>query len=308
MNKNKALIEILPWIFVILWSTGFLGLKWTTPYAAPLYIMFLRGALSLIALGVIALLLKLRWPSLTVIKYQLVVGFALQFMFMFGGFVSVHMGFPVAFAALITGIQPILTALILTGMGKESLNKKQWFSIMIGFIGIIIVLHPYGLASAHHFPLIAIGVSVIGLVGMTLGTILQKLMSEKVKKEEMGSPVTQIFFQYITLTVVAGILTFFFDTHTVQWSVSFVCGLLWLVIGLSLIAILLLLFMIENGAATKVATYFYLVPALTAVEAWFLFGQKLSIDGIVGIIISIIGIASFMRAGKIKENEKKKVR
>lgn len=300
MYNKKMLISVLPWIFVVLWSTGFLGLKWTVPYAEPLYIMFLRGMLSLIALFVIALCLKLKWPSVKVIKYQLVVGFALQFMFMFGGFVSVHMGFPVAFAALITGMQPILTALILTGMGKESLNKRQWISILIGFIGILMVLRPFGSSNAHAFPLIAIGISVIGLIGMTSGTILQKIMNEKIQKSEMGSPITQILFQYITLTVVTGVLTFFFDTHVIQWSITFVCGLLWLVIGLSVIAILLLMFMIENGAATRVATYFYLVPALTAVEAWFLFNQKLSIFGIIGIIVSIIGIALFMRSGNLK--------
>lgn len=283
----KKIIALVPWIFVFLWSTGFIGAKYTVAYSEPYFLLFLRGILSCFAFAVLALLFKADWPSKSTALKQMTTGLMIQAMFLGGCFKAIYLGMPAAFVSLVTGMQPILTALIVTSLYRKKFKAIQWVAIAIGFLGVYLVLSPNTENNTIEFS--AILAATVGLLGMTIGSLYQKRFRGN------GHVLTQVFFQYVSLTLIMGMLTFIFEKQNVQWSASFVLGLGWLVFVVSVCAILLLMFMIESGESTKVATYFYLVPVFTAIESWLLFNESISTIGILGMIFSLVGLLVFMR-------------
>ena len=83
--------------------------------------------------------------------------------------------------------------------------------------------------------------------------------------------------------------------RSVEWSGSFIFALLWLSFVLSIGAITLFHMMIRRGAAAKVASLFYLTPAVTALLAWMLFGETLSWPAIGGMVLATAGVALVTR-------------
>ncbi|WP_303745534.1 DMT family transporter, partial [Enterobacter hormaechei] len=143
----------------------------------------------------------------------------------------------------------------------------------------------------HSFALdpVAFGSVMLGLFGVTIGALYQR------RAQGDGHIFANTFLQYVTLTISMGAISLMFESAPTQWSLSFALGLGWLVIGVSVLAIMLLIFMIRSGEATKVATYFYLVPILTAAEAWLLFGEAITLPMLVGMAVTIIGLIFVIR-------------
>lgn len=286
-SSKKLLIVLAPWIFVFLWSTGFVGAKFTVQYSEPFHLLFLRGLFSCLAFFILALLFKAKFPSAKGIAKQLVVGLFLHALFLGGCFYSMHLGIPSGIVALITGLQPVLTAIVVSTLHRQSLSIGKWIGIIIGFFGVYFVLSP----GQQDFHLNALGLlcAITGLVGVTVGALYQKSSNSD------GHVLSATFFQYVSLTVVMGILSVLFEHTPVHWNIPFALGLTWLVLGVSVTAVLLLIFMIQSGESTKVATYFYLVPVLTAAEAWALFGEPITTSMLIGMAMSIIGLLLVIR-------------
>lgn len=280
--QKKLLVTLAPWIFVFLWSTGFVAAKFTVQYSAPFHLLFLRGLFSCIVFFALALILKASFPSRAGVMRSLIVGLFLQSFFLGGCFYAIHLHMPPSIVALVTGLQPVLTALIVSVLHNQRLSPWKWLGITIGFIGVFLVLSP-GKHSIDFNPVALFSVS-IGLLGVTIGSLYQR------KTQGDGHVVTTTFLQYVTLTITMGAISFLFASPPTQWSVSFALGLTWLVIGVSVLAILLLIFMIHSGEATKVATYFYLVPILTAIEEWLLFDQAITVPMILGMVVTVVGL------------------
>lgn len=281
-KKDWGITFFIPILFVFLWSTGFIGAKVTISSAPPFTLLFLRGLLSCLVFLAIVLVAKVPFPPINSIIEQLKAGFLMHTMFLGGCFYAISQGMPTALVALITGLQPILTAIVLSMSGKETMTRLRWLGVVIGFVGVCLVLSPSKTsAPISLFPILS---SVIGLIGVTFGALYQK----KVNSE--GHILSLTLFQYISLTVVMGIISFLFESAPVQWSFSFIAGLFWLVTGVSVSAILLLIYMIRLGEATKVATYFYLVPVVTALEAWLLFDEPITTSAAAGMLTTILGM------------------
>ncbi|MCK8083678.1 DMT family transporter [Vibrio sp. 1CM24A] len=278
-------IALIPLQFVFLWSTGFIGAKFTVAYSDPFWLLFLRGFFSCITFSIIALILKSKWPSWSTVKKQMMAGFMLQAMFLGGAFKAISLSMPATFVSLVTGLQPILTALIISRKGTN-LSRLQWGGIIVGFAGVFLVLSPFS-ADTTNVSLDAFLLSITALLGITLGTLYQKSFTSD------GSLITQILFQYLSLTLVMGALSLVYEDQSVQWSLSFVLGLGWLVVGLSLSATMLLMYMIKHGEATKVSSYFYLVPSFIAVESWLLFQESITLQAFLGMILTMIGLVMF---------------
>lgn len=218
---------------------------------------------------------------------NLIVGLFLQSFFLGGCFYAIHRGMPSGIVALITGLQPVLTAILVSLMHRQSLHPRKLLGIAIGFAGVFLVLSP----GQHSFALdpVAFGSVMLGLFGVTIGALYQR------RAQGDGHIFANTFLQYVTLTISMGAISLMFESAPTQWSLSFALGLGWLVIGVSVLAIMLLIFMIRSGEATKVATYFYLVPILTAAEAWLLFGEAITLPMLVGMAITIIGLIFVIR-------------
>ncbi len=213
----------------------------------------------------------------------MVVGFLVHACYLGGVFVAIDWSLPAGITSLIMGLQPLLTALLGWFWLSERLNSRQWFGLMLGLLGVVLVVsqNVQGGAAAGWDAWTA---ALIALLAISLGTLYQK---------RFGSGVDLMvgaFYQYLATAVVMALLAWQFDSGVVVWNFQLIAALAWMVLALSVVAILLLLVMIREGEASKVASYFYLVPPLTAIEAWLLFDETLSTMAIVGVLIAVAGV------------------
>ncbi|MEZ5449941.1 MAG: DMT family transporter [Thiolinea sp.] len=193
---------------------------------------------------------------------------------------------PAGIAAIIVGIQPLLTALLAWKFQGAHLQARQWLGLLLGLFGVVvIILSTRGSGAAgNSFGLPALIATLIALVGISVGTLYQKRFGAGVNLLA-GS-----VWQYLSTAVLMALLAWSFESRTVIWDRQLILALGWLVFGLSVSAILLLMYMIREGEAAKVASYFYLVPAVTSIEAWLLFGESLPWMAIAAIGVTVFGV------------------
>jgi drug/metabolite transporter (DMT)-like permease len=242
--------------FCIPLESGFVAAKFTVQYSAPFHLLFLRGAFSCLVLLLLTLGFRARFPSGRGMVRNLIVGLFLQSFFLGGCFYAIHRGMPSGIVALITGLQPVLTAILVSLMHRQSLHPRKWLGIAIGFAGVFLVLSP-----GQHSCTGSCGfwVGHAGVIWRNDRALYQR------RAQGDGHIFANTFLQYVTLTISMGAISLMFESAPTQWSLSFALGLGWLVIGVSVLAIMLLIFMIRSGEATKVATYF----------TWFPFSRQL---------------------------------
>lgn len=275
----------MPVGFVPLWATGFIGAKYGLPYAEPFTFLSLRYAL---VLGLVCLaLIWLRPPRLTSveIKASLAIGVLTHASYLGAVFWAISIGLPAGIAAIIVGLQPIATALLAGLLLSERVGKRQWFGLLLGLIGVIGVLLP-GLQASAATIISPIGVAAcaFGLVAITLGTIIQRAKAQQVPLWSGA------FYQYIGALIATLPFALFTETNEVEWSGEFIFALLWLSLVLSIGAISLLVLMLRHGAASKVATQFYLVPPFTAVIAYLMFDEQMTVVQLLGMALAAAGV------------------
>src|SRR5512141_2662716 len=262
-------LQSMPGLFVLLWSTGFVGAKYGLPYAEPLTFLLLRFASVLALMLPLALATRAAWPrSLTQIGHIAVVGVLMQGGYLAGVFCSIHLGMSAGVSALIVGLQPILTAFASAPLFGERLHARQWSGLMLGFVGVLLVVT--GRSALSGITPVTLALSLLALVSITAGTLYQKRYCGAVDLR------TGSVIQFCAAGLVLLPFALAFETMHVHWSVEFIGALAWLVLVLSMGAISLLYILIRKGAATKVASLFYLVPPTTALMAYAMFGETLS--------------------------------
>jgi drug/metabolite transporter (DMT)-like permease len=276
-----------PAIFVLLWSSGFIGAKLGLPYAEPMTFLTVRFLLVLALLLPICWFSAARWPSPAVAGQMAVSGALIQAGYLGGVFASIHHGMPAGVSALITGLQPIFTAVFSAWLLHERTGPRQWLGLVLGLAGVILVVSDR--IAMQALGGLAVSLSALALLSITLGTVWQKRHGATVDLR------TGAAIQFTAATVLVAPFAFFFETREIRWSLEFVFALGWLVLGLSLGAIFLLLYLIREGAATRVASLFYLVPPTTALLAWPLFGESYSISAAVGMGFAALGVWLVMK-------------
>lgn len=288
MNGNSSPLKFstvaanaAPFLFVLLWSTGFLGAKFGLPYAEPLTFLTVRMILVVPLLVVIAVLSGVAMLSPTQIGHSAVAGALVHGLYLGGVFVSIGLGIPAGLSALITGLQPILTATLANRWLGERVTPVQWGGLVLGLIGVALVLHDRPMTGQAGWGWLA---SFVALFAITFGALYQKRYCGQIDWR-VGN-----IFQYAAAGVMFGLGALFFETRVIQWTPPFFFALGWLVLVLSIGAIAILYWLIRHAAATKVASFFYLVPATTAILAYFLFGEKLDWLSIVGMIGCAVGV------------------
>ncbi len=283
---TNALTSAMPFLFVSIWATGFVVARLVAPHADPLTFLAYRFVLSASAFAGIAAAIGAPWPrSVGGWRDALVAGVLMQGIYLGGVFWAVRHGLPTGISALITGLQPLLTALLAFPLLGERVNGRRWAGIGLGFGGALLVLQPQlraGPGGILITPLLACGA---GMVAMTLGTIWQKRTASTADLRT-NAAVQFIGAAAITIPVAALTETGRFDGTWQAWT-----GLGWAVCGLSLGAISLLLILIKRGAVAGVASLFYLVPPLVAVLAFALFGEQLSALQVGGMAVAATGVA-----------------
>ena len=294
-EKDAASLGLaaMPGIFVLLWSTGFIGAKFGLPYAEPFTFLFIRFALTLMLLIPLTWLMRISWPSSPRLwKHIAVSGLLVHGTYLGGVFYGIYLGMPAGLAALLVGLQPLLTAACAGPLLGERLTKQQWLGLLLGLIGISLVLGSKLELGSTLFSGFGAGalISVMAaLAGISLGTLYQKRYCTSMPL------LSGAVIQYIAAGVLLGFGALLFESREVEWSMTFILTLGWLVLILSIAAILLLMALIKKGEASRVASLFYLVPPVTALQAWWLFDERLPLLGLAGMVIAIIGVVMVVR-------------
>lgn len=289
---HKRLEEITvaaaPGVFVLLWSTGFIGAKFGLPYAEPLTFLYVRFLLALVVVVLFAWITSAPVPDRAGIFHSMVTGLLVQATYLGGVFIAIHRGMPAGISALIVGLQPLLTSTIANRLLGEKVLPRQWFGLLLGLAGLVLVVQDRtGTGQASTFAWIT---CTAALVGITVGTLYQKQFASAVDLR------SSMVIQYATAAAFCGIGAGLFETGKIEWTGEFIFAVLWLVFVLSCGAIFLLLFLIRRSAATRVASLFYLVPPVTALIAWAMFGERLSPLALAGMAVCVGGVFLVNRA------------
>jgi drug/metabolite transporter (DMT)-like permease len=281
-NQPLSQAWAFPGLFVLLWSTGFIGAKLGLPYAEPATFLTLRFLLVLAILVPLCLVSRAPWPNARRFGDMLVAGVLLQAGYLGGVFAAIHFGMPAGVSALITGLQPLFTALLGSWLLKEQVTRRQWLGLVLGLAGVMLVVGER--ISVQGMGIASILLATLALGSITLGTIWQKRHGAGVDLR------TGAAVQFMAAAAVLAPFSLFFESGRVEWSGELVLAMAWLVFGLSLGAIFLLLYLIRQGATTQVASLFYLVPPTTALIAWPLFGETYSLLSAAGMGLAMLAV------------------
>jgi drug/metabolite transporter (DMT)-like permease len=273
---------LIPWVFVLLWSSGFIGSKLGVPYAEPFTFMSLRFAIVLAVLTPVALLTRAPWPRPGWPSAHLAfAGLLIHALYLSGCVWSLRLGLPAGILSLIVSMQPLFTAAFAGVVLGERVLPRQWTGLLLGFVGTtLVVAHKTG--SGLTLPMTV--PALLSLVGITAGTLWQKRHCPGFDLR------TSTVVQYAASLLVTAILALTTETLAVQWTGQFIFALLWGAFVLSIGAITLLNHLIRSGTAVNVAGLFYTVPGVTALMAWMVFGETLTSLAILGMAVAVLGV------------------
>jgi drug/metabolite transporter (DMT)-like permease len=274
--------RLAPYIFVLLWSTGFIGAKYGLPYADPFILLSVRVLIAGVILFIIALAMKMPVAiGISAISRSALIGFFLHACYLGGVFYALSVGLSAGVAAVVTSLQPVLVSVLAVKFLGERLRRVQVLGLLIGLTGVVLVLGP---SFTAHIPMSGIVAITVGLIGSTGATLLQKKIGS-------GIPlVSGTAYQYIASGAILAAFAFATGETSIQWSGTFILAFIWLIAVLSVGAVLLLLWLLNNSSTASVSSLFYLIPPATAIEAYFLFGEKVNTQGLLGIGITALGV------------------
>ena len=282
MRPSQLAIAAAPVLFVLLWSTGFIGARYGLPYIEPLTFLAVRMAFVVLIMAAIAIIGRARVPNAREVQHALVAGSLVHGLYLGGVFTAISQGVPAGISALIPGLQPILTSTIANRFMGERVTGIQWFGLVLGLLGVVLVIHDRDIILAGS--LLGWIASFLSLIGITLGTLYQKRYCGAIDWR------TGNLVQYIGAAVLFALGAFTFETREIHWSGELIFALAWLVLVLSIAAVGLMYWLIRRSAATGFASLFYLVPAVTALFAFLLFGERLDGVSIFGMAICAGGV------------------
>jgi len=276
------LARLAPFLFVFLWSTGFLGAKLGLPHAAPLAFLFIRYLVVIALMTALALAWRAPWPRDGRQWFHIgVSGLLVHALYLGGVFMAIGKGLPAGVTALVVGVQPLLTATVAGRLLGETVLPRQWLGLVLGFVGVaLVVSHKLGAG----FALDALWPALAALLGITAGTLYQKRFSAHFDWRSGAVA------QFLPTAIVTGAIVGFSDGFRVDWTGEFVFALGWLVLVLSIGAISLLNWLIRHGSAVNVASLFYLTPPTTALLAWLLFDETLGGAALAGMALAVWGV------------------
>ncbi|KAA0971656.1 DMT family transporter [Aureimonas fodinaquatilis] len=288
----KRLVMFFPALFVIVWSTGFIGSVYAMPYAEPFVFLVLRFSLAIVLLLLLVVTANAPWPKPKIAAHSMIVGALIHGVYLGGIFFAVRYGLPAGIAALIAGMQPILTALMAAAFLGEAINRRQWIGLVLGLVGVALVIVPK-LGGNDVYSALTLIPAAMAAMGIAVGTIWQKKFGGSTDLR------TGSILQYCGALILVAPLAIGLESWQIEWTGELIFALIWLSVVLSIGAIFMLMFMIREGAVSKVASLMYLTPGVTAVMAFILFGETLSLVQLCGLVLAGIGVAAAVRSKRV---------
>jgi drug/metabolite transporter (DMT)-like permease len=287
---NRLFSAGAPFLFVVLWSSGFIVARLVAPHADPLTFTSARFVIVIALLAMLAVVSRAPWPKTPrAIGANAVSGILLHGLYLGGVFWAVKHGLPAGIAGLFSGLQPLVTAMVAKPLLGETVGLKRWIGILLGFSGAALVLGPKLGAVEGAIPAAALIVAGIAFAGFTAGTIWQKRTGAQMDLR------TGNVVQFSAALVPVALVAWLTEEGRLDPAPELFAGMFWSVFGLSIGAIMLLLVLIRRGAVVQTASLLYLVPPVTALMAWIGFGETLNLIQLIGMGIAAFGVAMATR-------------
>ncbi|TAL86124.1 MAG: DMT family transporter [Candidimonas sp.] len=284
-RKTNAVVVLLAVLFVFIWSTGFIVGKAIVPYADPTLFLLVRVVIAALMFSGIALYARAQWPGRREIPKHLLAGVFLQGLYLSGTYWAIAGGLPPAIMALLGALQPILTAFLAIPVLKEMPTRRIWLGLTLGLVGVLLVIEPALSAGGHAaFSASVLLIALLAIASITIGTVLQKTSISKTDirvstaLQNAGAVLFTAFFVWVR------------GEHRWEWSPQLWGSLLWASFVLSGVGTFLLVWIVRRGQAATASSLMFLAPPLAAVEAYFLFGDRLGPMQLMGFAIAIVGV------------------
>ena len=289
---QQLLLVGAPSLFVVLWSTGYISARLGLPYAEAGTFLMMRFALA--AVFMVALVVVSRAPlpaSFREWVHCVVVGALVHGLYLYGGFASIQEGLTPTTIAVVVGMQPVITAVLIGPILGEAVNIRQWGGFFLGTVGVVLVIVANFASIGFGSGAPAVFLSLLCVLSISVGTLYQKRFCASVDLR------SGTMIQLIMAALMMWGISSWLETGHVEWTGTFVFALMWSVLVLSVGAYTLLWWLVRRKAATNVVSLFFLMPPVTAVFDWLLFEQKVSLITLMGIAIAVSGIAIVIRYG-----------
>jgi drug/metabolite transporter (DMT)-like permease len=297
--ENDALIRAMPAVFVLIWSTGFIVARYGMPHAPPFKFLLVRYALSILCFLPWIMLARVRWPVTRGQWLHLAVtGVLMHAGYLGGVWAAVKAGMGSGLSSLIVGIQPVLTAIWLSTHGAQAGNapqvsRRQWAGLMLGFVGLaLVVSRKFGQGGpGDQVNWLNLAFALVALLSITAGTLYQKRF---VQPCDVRTANTVQLGAALVVTLPLALL----EAESMRWNAELAGAMAWSVLGLTLGGSSLLYLLIQRGAAASVASLMYLVPPTTALIAWGLFDEPITLVTIAGTALTAFGVSLVVRPAK----------
>jgi drug/metabolite transporter (DMT)-like permease len=281
---SPALFSAVAALFIFFWASGFVAAKYGLPYAEPFTLMACRFVVGSAILVPACFFLKATWPATRVEAFHiLVAGFLVQTVYLMGVYSGINIGVSTGVTALVVGLQPLLTGALAGMVLGERVTRRNWIGLALGFSGLALVVVERVASPTE--TLWGLGLCVLALIGITLGTLYQKKFCGAFDVR------TGVAMQNVMSGIVMVCIAMATETMKIDWTGEFVFAVLWSAVGLSVIAICLYYRMIQRGAAARVTSLIYLSPPTTALMGWAVFGEVMSWMAIGGMALAMAGVA-----------------
>ena len=276
------MLNFFPFLFVFFWSSAFVSGQIIVQSASPFASLSFR--FMIVALGFIIFAKMFNekiFVKKSLIYQSAVTGILFHGFYLGGVFFSYSVGLSATLSALIVGLQPVLTNILSGPILKEKVTFTQWMGILLGLIGTVFVI---GLDVGKSIPILGIIASIVALIGATTATIWQKKFTNKLSLSVNN------FYQALAAAIFLLLASLIFEVSYINFTTSFILSMGWQIIMVSFGAFTILMYLIKIGSASKTSNLFFLVPPTTAVMAWFVLGEELYRNDLIGLMIASIGV------------------
>jgi drug/metabolite transporter (DMT)-like permease len=293
-DNKRALIRAMPWVFVLIWSTGFVVARFGMPHSPPFKFLVMRYALSLACFGAWVAAARVAWPRKRAQWLHLgVVGMLVHAGYLGGVWAAVKAGIGAGTVALLVGLQPVLTAVWMTatsgtnGVNRARVSRTQWLGLALGLAGLtLVVWHKLGGGEVTHANL---ALAIFALLAITTGTLYQKRFVAPCDVRTASAI-------QLAAALIVSLPLALVESEPVVWHAQMIGAMAWSVLALTLGGSSLLYLLIQRGAATEVTSLMYLVPPCTAMLAWLLFNEAFTWSMALGMLLTAIGVALVVRS------------
>ncbi len=290
-QQNQAWLRAMPVVFVLIWSTGFIVARYGMPNSPPFTFLLWRYVFSILCFVVWVKWARVPWPQGRAQWGHLAVtGVLMHAGYLGGVWAAVKVGMGAGLTALIVSLQPVLTAIWLSARGGY-VSRRQWQGLTLGFVGLAMVVSRKLEGGIEVTPW-SLTMITMALASITTGTLYQKRFVQACDVRSANA--VQLMAAYVVTLPLA-----LMETEPALWNAEMTWAMAWSVLALTLGGSSLFYMLIQRGAAASVTGLLYLVPPTTAVMAWFLFDEPITLVTLVGIVVTAAGVSLVVRPPKI---------